>query len=135
MKIYTQVQKFQSKSNVGIVLVGDKDQIYMMDNIQVNTQDEISSHLYGIKKALSFVKNNKPLYANNDIECHPNIKNEKENEFIQKLNKDEYINQFLVSKNIKAELVNSNTDFDKQMNLIAFHQIQFNKFNFQGKEY
>lgn len=135
MKIYTQVQKNNSKSNVGIVLVGDKNQVYMMDNIQLNTQDEISSHLYGIKKAISFVKNNKPLYANNDIECHPIINNNKNEEFISRMNKDEYIQQFLKEKNISISLNKSNTDFDKQMNLIAFHQIQFNQFKFQGKDY
>lgn len=135
MKIYTQVQKNNSKSNVGIVFVGDKDQIYMMENIQVTTTDDISAHLFGIKKAISFVKNMTPLYANNDIECHPVINDDKNEEFMDRINKDEYIQQFLLTKNINIDLNKSNTDFDKQMNLIAYHQIQFSQFKFQGKEY
>ena len=67
MKIYTQVQKNKFNTYVGVVLVGDKDQIYMMNGNQLQTNNELSAHLYGIKRALSFVKFNKPLHANNDI--------------------------------------------------------------------
>lgn len=69
MKIYTDVKKFYNRLNVGVVLLGDHDQIYLERAIQVCEEDEFKGHLEGIKGALSFVKNMEPLYAKNDAEA------------------------------------------------------------------
>lgn len=134
MKIYTQVQKNKFNTYVGVVLVGDKDQIYMMNGCQLQTNDELSAHLYGIKRALSFVKFNKPLHANDNIEYHTSIKDDNISELKSLIDKDEYIGRFLSEKNIQLNIEKSKTDFDNQMNLIAQHQIKFYNNTFRGIE-
>ena len=67
MKIYTDVQNYCGKLMVGTVLVSDQDQIYMMNGNELQTDDVDQAHIYGIKRAMSFVKSNKPLYAKEDI--------------------------------------------------------------------
>ena len=67
MKVYTTVNDYNYSTNVGVVLVGDKDQVYMEDGFKLTTQDKVSAHVYGLKRAISFVKNMKPLYCNNGM--------------------------------------------------------------------
>lgn len=139
MKIYTKAKVLNNSSVVGIVLVGDKNQIYMMNGVELQTTDRNSALLYGIKRAISFVKNNKPLYANEDVEIFASIPSVRKSDFDlfnKKLFEDEYIQKFLQEKNISMkynqELLN---DFDNQMMLIATHQSNYMCYNsFKGYE-
>lgn len=139
MKIYTKAKVLNNSSVVGIVLVGDKNQIYMMNGVELQTTDRNSALLYGIKRAISFVKNNKPLYANEDVEIFtliPNVRKSDFDSFNKKLFEDEYIQKFLQEKNISMKynqkLLN---DFDNQMMLIATHQSNYICYNsFKGYE-
>ena len=139
MKIYTKAKVLNNSSVVGIVLVGDKNQIYMMNGVELQTTDRNSALLYGIKRAISFVKNNKPLYANEDFEIFasiPSVRKSDFDSFNKKLFEDEYIQKFLQEKNISMKynqkLLN---DFDNQMMLIATHQSNYICYNsFKGYE-
>lgn len=139
MKIYTKTKILNNSSSVGVVLVGDKNQIYMMDGVHLQTTDINSAHLYGIKRAISFVKNNKPLYANSDIEIYASIPSVRKSDFDifnNKLHEDKYIKQFLNEKNISIS--NNNkivSDFDNQMIMIATQQSNYVCYNnFKGYE-
>ena len=100
MKIYTFVSKYYNDSNVGVILLGDHNQIYLQKGFKITNTEESEGHIAGIKRALSFVKNMKPLYAKNDAEC---IFISKEKSFIDlKLNTDEYINFIKKELNIKV---------------------------------
>jgi len=131
MKIYTDVQNYCGKLMVGTVLVSDQNQIYMMKGNELETNDVDQAHIYGIKRAMSFVKCNKPLYANEDVTVYTSRFYQKPYDsetFEEKLNSDEYVQRFLQEKNIgithnKEEF----NDFDKQMLLNAEHQIRCTK--------
>lgn len=131
MKIYTDVQNYCGKLMVGTVLVSDRDQIYMMNGNELQTDDVDQAHIYGIKRAMSFVKCNKPLYANEDVTVYTSKYYQKpydSDTFEEKLMNDEYVNHFLQEKGVsithnKEEF----NDFDKQMLLNAEHQVRCTK--------
>lgn len=91
MKIYSAVGSKNRHLYVGVVLVGDKDQIYMSSGFKINSQNELSANLFGIKRALSFVKNNKPIYATEDIVVYSTSNQSMET----KLQSDEYFKRVL----------------------------------------
>lgn len=114
MKIYTDGYS----NNIGLVLVNDKNEIYLMEGLQTQTIDKESIHLLAIKRALSFLKNVKPLYANNDIE----LLNGNGVSILDKALKDEYVVRALTAKNIQMVEKQPSTNFDKQMLMIAKQQ-------------
>nr|DAV04728.1 MAG TPA: hypothetical protein [Caudoviricetes sp.] len=114
MKIYTDGYG----NNIGLVLVNDKNEIYLMEGLQTQTIDKESTHLLAIKRALSFLKNVKPLYANNDIE----LLNGNGVSILDKALKDEYVVRALTAKNIQMVEKQPSTNFDKQMLMIAKQQ-------------
>lgn len=114
MKIYTN----GCGNNIGLVLVNDKNEIYLMEGLQTQTNDKESSHLLAVKRALSFLKNVKPLYANNDIE----LLNDNGISILDKALKDEYVMRALTTKNIQMVEKQPSTNFDKQMLMIAKQQ-------------
>ena len=100
MKIYTFVSKHYNDSDIGVVLLGDHNQIYLQKGFKIVNTEESEGHIAGIKRALSFVKNMKPLYAKNDAEC---IFVNKEKHFVDlRLISDTYIN--LVKKELNIQV-------------------------------
>jgi len=100
MKIYTFVSKHYNDSDVGVILLGDYNQIYLQKGFKIVNTEESEGHIAGIKRALSFVKNMKPLYAKNDAEC---IFVSKEKHFVDlRLISDTYINFIKKELNIKV---------------------------------
>ena len=89
-----------------------------MEGLQTQTIDKESIHLLAIKRALSFLKNVKPLYANNDIE----LLNGNGVSILDKAVKDEYVVRALTAKNIQMVEKQPSTNFDKQMLMIAKQQ-------------
>lgn len=88
------------------ILVGDKNQIYHY-SINRSSSDKFTSTINSIRRALVFVRNNKPLYCNNNIEVFTNI-----NDYIENLNLenriliDNYINMFRRERNQDINLNN-----------------------------
>lgn len=140
MKIYTNVCLSHNRLVVGTVLVSDQDKVYMMCGNQLQTTDKDQAHIQGIRRALCFVKCNKPLYANHDVIIYPmnNSKPYDSEILMEKIENDEYIQQFLKDKDIKLfknEL--EYNDFDNNNVMITQHQViyvDFNKF-VRGREY
>ena len=99
MKIYTFVSTHHDNSNVGVILLGDHNQIYLQKGFKITNTEESEGHMDGIKRALSFVKNMKPLYAKKDAEC---IFVSKEKNLIDlRLISDTYVNFVKNKLNIK----------------------------------
>ena len=126
MKVYTSVNDYNYSTNVGVILVGDKDQIYFEDGFKLTTQDKVSAHVYGLKRAISFVKNMKPLYCNNGILqiFHDDVRVNMDKEVMDRIEADEYIRRFVDERNIKISTKNKDlSEFDKEMLLRAGIQI------------
>lgn len=118
MKIYTSVNDYNYSTNVGVVLVGDMNQVYFEDGFKLTTQDKVSAHVYGLKRAISFVKNMKPLYCQKNILeiFHDNVRVDMDKEIMDRIEADEYIRRFVKGKDIKISAKNKDlTDFDKEM--------------------
>lgn len=123
MKVYTKVKTHYNNSDVGIVLLSDKNDIYLQEGFKIQNTDNIEAHTYGIKRALSFVKNMKPLYAKNDMEILVPEDIELKN-FQESIANDEYIT--MVSKQLDINVVSKenllpNDDYFK---MIAKHQLK-----------
>ena len=132
MRVYTSVNDYNYSTNVGVVLVGDKEQVYMEDGFKLTIQDKASAHVYGLKRAISFVKNVKPLFCNNGMLqiFQDNIRVDMDREVMDRINSDEYIQRFIEQRNIKITTQNKDlTDFDKEMLMRAGIQIAPRIFN------
>lgn len=132
MRVYTAVDDYNHSSNVGVVLVGDKDQIYFKDGFKLTIQDKVSSHVYGLKRAISFVKNMKPLYCNDGMLqiFHDNVRVDMDREIMDRINSDEYIRRFVEERNVKISTKNKDlTKFDKEMLMLAGIEISPRSFN------
>lgn len=94
-----------SNNYSSVVLVGDKDQIYYY-SVDKNNNDKFISTINNIRKSLAFVRNNKPLYCNNNIEVFTNITEYRENLNIEnRIFRDEYINMFKKERNQDINLL------------------------------
>lgn len=88
MKIYTSFNR--TENFVGVVLLSDKGDIYLKDAYQVQTKDEVNANIIGIGRALSFIKNVKPIYATGTIWTYTDMENNTE-----------------LKKDYKAEVINN----------------------------
>lgn len=123
MKIYTTVSKCFNRSNIGVVLLGDHEQMYLETALQVNEVDDYKAHAEGIKRALSFVKNMKPLYAKEDAQC---IFECDEKVWTQTyLDKDPYIRLVRKALNINVEVADDVVSKDRYYLNIARNVARF----------
>lgn len=103
MKVYTSLGKSYNNTHVGVVLLSDRNDIYMTSNMSIQNTEDSEGHIAGIKRALSFVKNMKPLYAKNDLEC---IFESNEKQWVQsRLDEDLFINRTKESLGININIV------------------------------
>ena len=65
MKLYETTQKRGNTTYIGLVLLGDHNQIYM--STAFSTNREKHAYLSGIERAVSFIHHNKPIYSTKDI--------------------------------------------------------------------
>lgn len=123
MKIYTTVSKCFNRSNIGVVLVGEQEQIYLETAMQLAEVDDYKAHAEGIKRALSFVKNMKPLYAKEDAQC---IFECDERAWTQTyLDKDPYTKMVRKALNINVEVSDNIESKDKYYLNIAHNAARF----------
>ena len=123
MKIYTTVSKCFNRSNIGVVLVGEQEQIYLETAMQLAEVDNYKAHAEGIKRALSFVKNMKPLYAKEDAQC---IFECDERAWTQTyLDKDLYTRMVRKALNINVEVSDNVESKDKYYLNIARNTARF----------
>lgn len=137
MNVYTKVgtitnsKTLESASLVGVVLTGDQNQIYLQDGFKLTIQDEVSAHVYGLKRALSFVKNVKPLHCDDSMihfATDP-VRVEILKEIKDRSDHDEYIQKFLEEHNFTITQAKEFTQVDKEMLMIAGLQIAPRSFN------
>lgn len=104
MKIFTHVEEEKDKSLVGLVLVGDHNKIYQQVQFDINA-NKFEASMIGIKRALLFVDNNKPLHCNDNIMIYSNLNNYNDNLNLEnRVLRDEYINKFKCKHNQSIEL-------------------------------
>jgi hypothetical protein len=123
MKIYTFVSTHYNNSDVGVILLGDHNQIYLQKGFKITNTEESEGHIDGIKRALSFVKNMKPLYAKEDAQC---IFECDERAWTQTyLDKDPYTRMVRKALNINVEVSDNVESKDKYYLNIARNSARF----------
>lgn len=75
MKLYLSTKEINKKSIVGLVLLNDEDEIYTKGSFVCKTTIPPSAYILGLKKALLYLKNNKPIKAKKDLEVFTDSKN------------------------------------------------------------
>ena len=105
MKIYTFTRERKNQiTSIGMVLTGDHDKIYTQTTFDVET-NKFEASLIGIKRALIFVDNNKPLYCNDNVTIYSNITQYHDNLNLEgRIFRDEYIEKFKKKRNQSIEL-------------------------------
>ena len=127
MKIFVYSKEvFQNKETntySSVILVGDKEQIYHY-SVNKNDNDKFVSTVNNIRRALIFVRNNKPIYCNDNVEIFTNMNECRENINLEnRIFNDEYINMFKKTRNQDINLMNKiknnkdieNIDFAKTL--------------------
>lgn len=104
----------------GMLLLSDKGQIYAIDSFNVCSNDENNAHMLAIMRAVSFVKNVKPLYAKQDLE----IVNYRlyDRSFQKALLSNAYINDFMSLNNIGIVFAKNPSEDDKKYLTILKNQ-------------
>ena len=110
MKIFVYSKEvFQNKETntySSVILVGDKEQIYHY-SVNKNDDDKFVSTVNNIRRALIFVRNNKPIYCNDNVEIFTNMNEYRENINLEnRIFNDEYINMFKKTRNQDINLMN-----------------------------
>lgn len=115
IKLYEATQTRGNTTYIGLVLVGDHNQIYMTNCFSTNR--EKYPYLSGIERAVSFIHHNKPIHSSGDIMLYG-----------QKIGlndpiKSEYTEKIMPNKRVipnSAEL----TEFDKLHLRLAEQEIE-----------
>lgn len=107
MKIYTSFNK--AENFVGVVLLSDKGDIYLKQAFETKAEDNISGNLLGIGRALSFVKNMKPLYAKETVWTYTDMEDvEEKKQYKAEVINNEYCSRFTQELGIKVYAYNGN---------------------------
>lgn len=107
MKIYTSFNK--AENFVGVVLLSDKGDIYLKQAFETNAEDNISGNLLGIGRALSFIKNMKPLYAKETVWTYTDMEDvEEKKQYKAEVINNEYCSRFTKELGIKVYAYNGN---------------------------
>ena len=65
IKLYEATKRFGNTTYIGVVLVGDHNQVYLEQGFSTNRENH--AYLSGIERAVSFIHNNKPLHVDGDM--------------------------------------------------------------------
>ena len=122
MKIFVDAIKIsESKSFAGVILVGDHNQQYFSWTGVLETNQTGASKL-AIDRAISFKKNIKPLYCNQDPEVFNNFVNK------DMLEKDEYLNQFKIQSVAKFNDAKEESDLEFIKQVKSLTQVSFRQY-------
>lgn len=129
MKIFADAIKIsESKSFAGVILVGDHNQQYFSWTGVLETNQTGASKL-AIDRAISFKKNMKPLYCNQDPEIFNNFVNK------DMLEKDEYLNQFKIQSVAKFNEAKEESDLEFIKQVKSLTQVYFRQYYLINKNY
>ena len=129
MKIFVDAIKIsESKSFAGVILVGDHNQQYFSWTGVLETNQTGASKL-AIDRAISFKKNMKPLYCNQDPEVFNNFVNK------DMLEKDEYLNQFKIQSVAKFNEAKEESDLEFIKQVKSLTQVSFRQYYLINKNY
>lgn len=129
MKIFVDAIKIsESKSFAGVILVGDHNQQYFSWTGVLETNQTGASKL-AIDRAISFKKNIKPLYCNQDPEVFNNFVNK------DMLEKDEYLNQFKIQSVAKFNEAKEESDLEFIKQVKSLTQVSFRQYYLINKNY
>ena len=129
MKIFVDAIKIsESKSFAGVILVGDHNQQYFSWAGVLETNQTGASKL-AIDRAISFKKNIKPLYCNQDPEVFNNFVNK------DMLEKDEYLNQFKIQNVAKFNEAKEESDLEFIKQVKSLTQVSFRQYYLINKNY
>ncbi len=129
MKIFVDAIKIsESKSFAGVILVGDHNQQYFSWTGVLETNQTGASKL-AIDRAISFKKNIKPLYCNQDPEVFNNFVNK------DMLEKDEYLNQFKIQSVAKFNDAKEESDLEFIKQVKSLTQVSFRQYYLINKNY
>ena len=129
MKIFVDAIKIsESKSFAGVILVGDHNQQYFSWTGVLETNQTGASKL-AIDRAISFKKNIKPLYCNQDPEVFNNFVNK------DMLEKDEYLNQFKIQNVAKFNEAKEESDLEFIKQVKSLTQVSFRQYYLINKNY
>lgn len=89
LKIYTAIKKHYTNTDVGVTLFNENNELYFQSAFKIVNTEESEGHISGIKRALSYMKNIRPTYKIEDVEC---IFSSKEKRWIDlRIYEDRYI--------------------------------------------
>ena len=129
MKIFADAIKIsESKSFAGVILVGDHNQQYFSWTGVLETNQTGASKL-AIDRAISFKKNIKPLYCNQDPEVFNNFVNK------DMLEKDGYLNQFKIQSVAKFNEAKEESDLEFIKQVKSLTQVSFRQYYLINKNY
>lgn len=134
MKIYTTINEHY----VGLVLLSDKGEEYFNTAFQVESKDNVDKHILGISRAISWVKNNEPLYAKNKkIEIGASGADKKELE--KRIKKNEFIQRFISQNKQHISFIERLSDKDNYFiriasNAVKFEEIRMKYMDMKSKE-
>ena len=129
MKIFVDAIKIsESKSFAGVILVGDHNQQYFSWTGVLETNQTGASKL-AIDRAISFKKNIKPLYCNQDPKVFNNFVNK------DMLEKDEYLNQFKIQSVAKFNEAKEESDLEFIKQVKSLTQVSFRQYYLINKNY
>ena len=100
---------------VGLVLTGTHNKIYFYKAFETQTTDQEAQTILATQRAVAFARNNKVLYAGNEINLYTNNSVD-----LDKVRNDEYLSRF----NYPVELKEAVTDEEKHHLRLASTEIE-----------
>ena len=129
MKIFVDALKIsKTESFAGVILVGDHNQQYFSWTGTLQT-DQLGASLLAIGRALSFKKNMKPLYCNQEPIVFNNFVNK------SMLDKDEYIEPFKIQDVVEFNKVKEESDLEFIKQVKSLTQVSFRQYYLINKDY
>ena len=130
LKIYTTVQKHYNNSDVGVMMFSNDDLCFQSAFKVVNTE-EAEGHLFGIKRALSYIKNIRPTYKLENIEFV--FKSDEKRWIDLRIREDRYIRNVKHLLNVNISIKEPTTEDYKKLKLTEQQYLLQSKNNNEGR--
>lgn len=73
MKIFVDVIDAKNSCYAGLLLVGDKEQIYYRNSFELKTKDKRDASILVISRAMSFIQHTQPLHCKDKLDIFNNF--------------------------------------------------------------